>query len=180
MSTTHAADATFHLERRLEVTEDLFAQLNGHAPSWPSWKRGLLLLTLVGIGIALLFSPWTALLGALILLLSALHLAAPWIDRWAPRRSYRDFDYLQGSTLQGVSDTRLWFEGASLRSESTWAGLRVWAIRDGYLVLSASGMPSLYLLESDLRAAGCFDQVLALAQRFGVQYDSPEARRSVR
>jgi len=176
MASTQADQATFHFERRLELSESQYAQLSDRGPSRRTWKGWLLLVALVALGIAFAFSRWTAALGGLALLLAALLLTSPWIDRWAPRKWYRDADYLHGSTLHGVSDARLWFEGDSLRAESTWTGLRVWDIRHGYLTLFASGMPTVYLPENELRSAGLYDRILSLAQKHAVRFDSPEAR----
>jgi hypothetical protein len=176
MNSTQAGQATFHFERRLELSESQYAQLRGRGLRRRTWKGWLLLVSLVALGIALMFSRWTAALGGLALLLAALLLASPWIDRWAPRKWYRDADYLHGATLHGVSDARLWFEGDSLRAESTWPGLKVWDIRHGYLMLFASGMPAVFLPENELRSAGIYNQILLLAQRHAVRFDSPEAR----
>lgn len=66
--------------------------------------------------------------------------------------------------------------GRPVRSEAPWTRLTVWQLRDDWLMLSASGIPQVYLPVQALQAAGVYDRVLTLARTHGVEFGSPEAR----
>jgi hypothetical protein len=110
------------------------------------------------------------------LFLAAFLAATAPMARLALRSQYAKAAYFKGPITVGVSQTAVWFHGGTLRAESAWEGLRVWERREGWLKLSCSGMPPVYLKEEELRQAGVLDDVLASARRHAMEFDSPPAK----
>ena len=167
----------FRFERVIALQEADYVDLRSAQPV--SRRNGWFVVLLIVVSALLYLSRWTALIGTVTLVTAALIGFTPWLLRRGAREEFLRTPYLQGPASHGVSEASLWVHSGSLRSESDWSGLRIWDLKKGWLLLSAVGMPQVLLREEDLRAAGLYDQVLALAQRHGVRFDSPEARTGI-
>ena len=164
----------FRFEHTVQFTEAEYVHLRRIGPIVSRWGRAKLGLVVL-FGLALLAFRWTAPFGGFIVLTSF----GFWLlFRFSPkagRDEYRQSSYLHGPITYGVSGYGVWIEGGPLHAESAWSGVRVWHSRDGLLMLSATGMPPVYLPEAQLRDAGLHDRVMALAREHAVEYDSPGA-----
>jgi hypothetical protein len=153
----------FSFEHAWEMTAADFVWLN--TPSFRPSRRGYLRLAALAVfGLAALFWRYTAGIGMLVLVIMAFIAAMPRFVRSSLRNRFDESDYLHGPVAYGVSSRGFWLRGASLGAESDWAGLRSWQERGGWLILFGSGMPPVYLPVGELREAGVYADVKALAQ----------------
>lgn len=152
------------------MAEEEFVRLN--AIDFPrTWRSRAKLLAAAALGGAMLFSPYSADMGVLVIAMAVFLLALPRLSRSRLRRRYAKTRYLHGPVTYGVSGRGFWLSGEHLNSESSWPGLTGWQERQGWMILSATGMPPVYLPLGDLRAAGRYEQVLALARVHARQYE---------
>jgi hypothetical protein len=164
----------FSFEHAWEMTAAEYVRLTT-PPLRPSRRGYLRLAAFAVFGIAALFWRYTAGIGVLALVIMAFIAAMPRLMRWAARNSFDKSDHLHGPVAYGVSSRGFWLRGASLGAESDWAGLGGWQEREGWLILSGSGMPPVYLPIGDLREAGVYADVKALAQAHAREPAAPEA-----
>lgn len=79
-------------------------------------------------------------------------------------------------TTFAISDKVLRVHNNNLDLKCFWPNLKVWQLRDNWLLLSPHGMQELYFSVEDLKDAGIFDEVMILTKKYAVEYDSTEAR----
>ena len=159
-------------EHTVTWDEQTYARLRQVTP--PSRRARLRMLLVAVLGVMLLFWPYSAPVGVILLLIAGFFWFTPRISRWGTRNELNSASYLAGPVSYGVTEAGVWMHGGPLRAESAWSGLRVWDLRHGWLMLAASGMPPVYLPEAELRAAGLFEQVLARAKDHAVEFDAVE------
>ena len=133
------------------------------------------LISVIIVGIGCLFWTYTLVLGIALLAIAAIALSGPHLFPAGAAATYHDSPHLHGELTYAVSDRDLSVIGTELRCQCGWTNLRVWRERDGWLILSPSGMPQLYLSVRLLREAGVYDDVLALARQHGNEYGRPLA-----
>jgi hypothetical protein len=136
-------------------------------------RRGLVRMGLVAaLAVAALFWRYTAGIGVVVLLL----LGCLWmIPLWSRRMLHTQFaerSYLHGPVTYGVSSRGFWLRAEHLSTEANWEALLVWREVGNWLILSAGGMPAIYLPRSDLREAGLYEPVKKLAILFGREFGS--------
>jgi hypothetical protein len=121
------------------------------------------------VGILLLLAPYSAAIGVLLIILSVLIWFLPRMARHELGARFEGTPYLRGPISFGVSRGGMWLKGAHVGAESDWEGLVGWRERDGWLILSASGIPPVYLPIAALRQHGLYDAVVFLARAHGRQ-----------
>jgi len=164
----------FSFEHAWEMTLADFVRLNT-ATIRLSTRAYLRLAAIAALAVAALFWRYTAGVGVLVLLVTVFVVAMPRVQRPILRKNFTEFGYLRGPVAYGVSSRGFWLRGLNLGAECDWAGLRQWQEREGWLILSTSGMPPVYLPVGDLRSAGVYDAVKTLAQAHAREFGAPEA-----
>jgi hypothetical protein len=162
---------SFSFENTLKLTESQYLEV------WalvPSGRRSRLIRrgALAAVGVVFLFSPYTLLLGVAVLAAGVFYAFAPRMIPAGARSTFRQHEYLRDELTCGVSDERLWVRSERLDAAAAWSMLAVWRERAGWLVLSPSGIPPVYLSVERLKAEGLYERVLALAKRHGKEFNS--------
>jgi len=152
----------FRFENTVTLTESQYLAIWTFLPN-RSFKTILKLAALSVVGVVFLFSVYTALLGSIALLVVALYGFTPKIASFGNRSSFRAHKYLRDALTYGVSDQRLWVKGARMDTSVAWSMLATWRETEGWLVLSPSGIPPLYLSLARLKEEGLYGRVRALA-----------------
>jgi hypothetical protein len=124
-------------------------------------------------GVLLLFSRYTLLLGVLWLGLGLLAVWMPHTFAGTGARTYRESKLLREELTYGVSERELWIHGPEYSATVGWRYLGYWRIREDWLILPCTGIPTVYLPVAALQAAGIFDQVMTLVRRHGKPFDAP-------
>ncbi|MDQ8188531.1 hypothetical protein QEH53_23305 [Pelagicoccus sp. SDUM812002] len=64
----------------------------------------------------------------------------------------------------------------NLDIRATWDMVSVWEDKEGWLRISCEAIPNLYFKTSKLKEAGVFDSVIDLCNKYGVKFNSEEAK----
>jgi hypothetical protein len=88
------------------------------------------------------------------------------------RRQFRQHEYLRDAITYGVTDQRLWVKSVRVEASASWSMLKVWREHEteGWLVLSSSGIPPVFLSLARLRQEGLYGRVRALAASNAPEY----------
>lgn len=161
----------FSFENTLKLTEAEYLEV------WalvPAARRAVLIrrAALAAVGVIFLLSPYTLLLGVLVLILNAVWLFAPRMIPAGARSSFQQHKYLRDALTCGVSEQRLWVKSARLDASAAWPLLVTWRERAGWLVLSPSGVPPVYLPIGRLKEEGLYERVKELAEQHAREFES--------
>jgi hypothetical protein len=130
----------FNFENTVKLTESQYLNVWALAPA--RTLSGLIRRAALAVaGVIFLFSPYTLLLGVVILILNALRLFVPEIFLAGASSVFHQHKYLRDALTCGVSERRLWVRSARLDASVSWQMLATWRERGGWLVLSPSGVP---------------------------------------
>lgn len=162
----------FTFENTVTLTESQYLAVWGVLTKRPRMIR---LVGLTAVGVLLLFTKLTLLLGLLVLGLVGVILFAPRLLSFGALSSFRGHKYLREALIYGVNDHKLWVKGAQIDASVPWSALVTWRETEGWLVLSPSGIPPLYLSLGHLKNEGLYGRVRALAAS-----NAPEFNRSTR
>ena len=162
----------FSFENTVKLTESEYVALWGVVPIW-RLSRMMRFGLLVAVGVVFLFSKYTLLLGIVLLGFAVLALFLPETLPIGARSLFRQHRYLRDALTYGVNQDKLWVKGASIDASVPWSMLVTWREREGWLVLSASGIPPVYLSLGRLSEEGLYGRVRALAAS-----NAPEFNRS--
>lgn len=160
----------FKFENTLALTESQYVAIWALLPSRPL-SRVIRLVALALVGIGFLFTPYTLLLGVILLVMIVVALLLP--GRILPagaRSTFRQHKYHRDAMTYGVSEERLWVKSARMEASVSWPMLVTWRETEDYLVLSPSGIPPLYLSLARLREEGLYGRVRALAASNAPKY----------
>ena len=164
--------SAFQVEKTVRFTQAEFVKLNSPLSTRFRWPRRLLVLV---AGAAMLFWSYTLLLGVAVLVSILMAIFAPQMFPAGAARTYRDTPYLKGELTFGADSEELWVKGKQLYARCSWANLRVWDERAGWLILRPAGMPSLYFSTQELIAAGAYEPILDQAKRHGRKFNAKDA-----
>ena len=92
------------------------------------------------------------------------------IFAWTERGSYDQRRYLQSPVEFTITEDHISFSSDILETRATWGNLMVWDLYDGQLRLRCGGMPEVCIPVEALEQAGCMDQVLGMADRYGTKF----------
>ena len=126
------------------------------------------------VGVVCLFSPYTAILGVVLILVGIAGAFVPRLFPMSAAGMFHKFRYLHETVTYGVSDQTLWVHTSDLKAEAAWRHVAVWREHNGWLVLSTNGIPAVYLPVESLKAAKVYEEVKHLARQHGREYGSPE------
>ncbi|HEV8369717.1 MAG TPA: hypothetical protein VGQ39_17305 [Pyrinomonadaceae bacterium] len=168
----------FRFENSLTMTESQYLAVWALLPAH-RLARIIRLGALTAVGVVFLFTPYTLLLGVLILGVVGLYLFLPRLIPAGTRSLFRQHRYLRDVLTYGVSDQKLWVKGARLDANVSWSMLVTWREREGWLVLSPSGIPPVYLSLARLREEGLYDQVKNLATRNANEFKTSGYMRAI-
>ena len=162
----------FSFEHSHRFTQKEFAHLLALMSTRPARRLARRLLA-AAVAVAFLFTPYTLVLGILLLLLEAVAIWMPHTFAGTAARHYRESKLISTRMTYGVSESRLWSRGPDLSAEAGWRYLGAWRIRDGWLILPCEGIPTVYLPVQALQEAGVYEQVSALMRAHGTEFDRP-------
>lgn len=136
-------------------------------------RRRSVLMRLIAtgvVGILFLFTPYTLVLGIILLAVAIMAALAPRLVPAGVRLQFRRHGYLRDAITYEVTDQRLWVKSARIEASASWSMLSSWRETQGWLVLSASGIPPVYLSVARLREEGLYGRVRALAASNAPEY----------
>ena len=137
----------------------------------PRSRSGLIKLIAGGtVGILFLFTPYTLILGVILLGLVIIAIFAPQFVSVGARSAFRRHKYLRDAITYGVTDQRLWVKSAHIDVSASWSMLVTWREREGWFVLSPSGIPPVLLSLARLSQDGLYGRVRALAASNAPEY----------
>ena len=161
----------FRFENTVTLTESQYLAVWGALPKWRSLKI-IRLGALAALGVLFLFTPYTLPLGLILLGLLVLIVFAPRLVSLGIRSTFRQHKYLRDALTYGASDQKLWVKGVQLDASVPWSMLVTWRETEGWLVLSPSGIPPLYLSLARLREEGLYGRVRALAASYAPEFNA--------
>ena len=162
-------------QNTVKLTESEYVALSAVLPAW-RLSRKIRFGLLVALGIGFLFTKYTLLLGIILLGLGVLALLAPGIVPFAVRSAFRQHKYLRDALTYGCNQEKLWVKGARIDASVPWSMLVTWRETDGWLVLSPSGIPPLYLSLARLKEEGVYGRVRALAASNAPEFNKSKPR----
>lgn len=167
----HEGMEEFRFENTLTLTESQYVAV-WSVLSRRRWSQIIRVGALTAVGIVLLFSKYTLLLGVILLGLVLMAVVLPGkILPVGSRSLFRRHTYLRDALTYGVSDQKLWVKSARIDASVSWSMLGTWRETEGWLVLSPSGIPPLYLSLARLREEGLYGRVRALAASNAPEYN---------
>jgi hypothetical protein len=144
---------------------------NSYRDIWTSKEtRRFRLAIHVLIGIALLFTKYTLILGVILLLLSVLDQKMKKVFGKTLRGMFESHKHLHQPLTFGLSKSRLWMHGETIDTSTSWSLLSSWQLTRGWLVLTPHGSSQLFFPVAELEDAGVFYQVLELADKHGNEF----------
>jgi hypothetical protein len=161
----------FRFEQTMRLTDAEYIVVWSPASTHSS-VRTVRLLALIIVGTILLFNPYTLVVGAVLLLLLAVNFFKPGLMGVGTRSTFHQQKYLRKALTFGVSDEKLWVSGDEIEASAAWSLLSVWRETNGLFILSASGIPPVYLPVAQLKEEGVYEKVRALAQEHGKEFDA--------
>ena len=158
----------FTFENTVTLTESQYLAVWGVLNRRPKMIK---LVGLAAVGVLLLFTKITLLLGLLVLGLVVAFLFVPHLLSFGARNTFRRHNYLRDALTYGVNDHKLWVKGAKIDASVPWSALVTWREIEGWLVLSPSGIPPLYLSLGQLKNEGLYGRVRAIAASHAPEFD---------
>ncbi len=122
--------------------------------------------------VACFFSPYTLLLGIVLVILFLLDRFKSGIVTKAFDNAHRESKLLKLKLTYGVSNNYLTLEGKGVSLKIGWNMIKVWELKERWLVISADQLPSFYLDIEKLKEKNLLLKVLSLCQKHGVMFDS--------
>jgi hypothetical protein len=161
----------FRFENTLTMTESLYVALFG-VVSPRRRSRSIRMIALAAVGILFLFTSYTLILGVILLGFFIMAVFVPKLLPVGARRQFRQHEYLRDAITYGVTDQRLWVKSVRVEASASWSMLKVWREHEteGWLVLSSSGIPPVFLSLARLRQEGLYGRVRALAASNAPEY----------
>lgn len=161
----------FKFENTVTITEAQYVAIWSMLPKRP-WFKYVRFMVLVAVGLACLLSKYTLLIGLGLLALAVMAIVLPRAIMPSSSRSiYRRHVYLREPLTYGVSEEKMWARGSRIDASAQWSLLVTWREIEGWLLLSASGIPPVYLSLARLREEGLYDRVSDMAQRYGTEFN---------
>jgi hypothetical protein len=143
----------------------------GYRAIWKGYpRRWLRFAVALGLGLFMLFWAHTLLLGVVVLILCFIHLISPGLLSKSLHHNFQGLKYLHHPLKYGVSGEYLWVQGKTIDAKASWSLLVTWQIRNDWLILSASGIPQVYLPVPEMKRSGVYDEVLELAKKNGREF----------
>jgi hypothetical protein len=164
---------TFEHTHKLSQAEyvGIWSLLNRSRPSAYARRIGIV----VG-AVACLFSPYTFLLGVVLLALASVMLFIPHLIPGTAARVFRELRYLNGPVSYGVNEDSVWVRTSDFLAKVSWYHVTVWRERECRLVLQGSGFPPVLLPIAGLRAGGAYERVKEMAERHAQEYGRPKTQ----
>jgi hypothetical protein len=158
-----------HEQKRKLSQEEYVAIVSLTARYTRPWRFAFVVV----IGIVSLFWTYTIGLGIVLLIVTSIAFVAPHLLRGGAAAAYRRSPHLREELTYAVSDRGLSVGGSDLRCQFAWRHLSAWREHDGWLILTPNEMPQLLLSVQQLREAGVYDDVLALARQHATDHGRP-------
>lgn len=159
----------FSFENTVKLTEAQFLDVWALVPT-RTLSRLIRRAALAVVGVIFLFSSYTLVLGIVILTLNAVSLFEPKILPAGAGSIFHQQQYLRDALTCGVSEQKLWVTSIRLNVSVSWSMLVSWRERGGWLVLSPSGVPPVYLSIKRLKEEGLYERVIELAREHAQEF----------
>jgi hypothetical protein len=168
----------FRFENTVKLTEAQYVAIWSMLPR-KRWFVKLRLFAITTVGVILLFSSYTLLIGLILLgsVVAAVYLPGM-ILPGSTRSLFRRHVYLRDALTYGVSDHGMWVKGVQIDARVQWSMLVTWREVEGWLLLSASGIPPVYLSLARLKEEGLYRRVRDLAKSHAPEYNKVTPPRS--
>ena len=161
----------FRFENTVQLTESQYVAIWGVIRPRP-WYKYIRLAVFIIVGVLCLFSRYTLLIGLILLGLAAMAIFLPrMILPFGSSSVYRRHVYLRKPLTYGVSAEKMWIRGELIDASVKWSMLVTWREVEGWLLLSPSGIPPVYLSLARLREEGLYDRVRDRAARNAPEYN---------
>jgi hypothetical protein len=128
-------------------------------------------LSIVAIGLACLFSPYTILMGVIILTLAVVAAFLPHFIPGTAASNFGKFRYLDGPVTYGADEDCVWVRTPDFWAKAAWRHVTVWRERKGWLILQGNGLPPVLLPLAALKTQRVYDEVKSLAQQHAVEWN---------
>ena len=162
----------FRFENTFRMTEAQHVALL--SVSLPRSRSGLIkLIIAASVGVLFLFTPYTLILGVVLLVLVMMAIFLPELTSLGARQTFHQQKYLREAITYGVSDQRLWVKSAHIEASASWSMLVTWREVEDWFVLSPSGIPPVLLSLARLKEEGLYGRVRALAASNAPKYGTP-------
>lgn len=152
---------TFRFSWTVKFDEQQFIDLFRSMARQPRFAKRTL------VGLALLFSQYTMLIGILILILTAF---GAFMTRFFPgvaANIYREVPCTGHKTTYFVDEQGLEVKSRGRKIVVRWRGIGGWQQKNGWLSVGLPGFSECLFRVSDLKQAGIYDQVLVKCQTYG-------------
>ena len=170
------SDTMFSFEHTYQISQAEYVALWGlRDPASPArlvWR-----ISIVVVGLACLWSPYTMLLGVVILAVAAVMAFVPRFLPGTVARNYEEFRYLDGPVTYGADETFVWVRTPDFSAKPAWRHVTVWRERNGWLILQGNGFPTVLLAIEALKAQSLYDRVKSVAEKHAVEWNSAASRR---
>jgi hypothetical protein len=154
-------DQAFSFSWNVRFNEQQYVDLHRSLSSeLPFGRRALL-------GVALLFSKYTMLIGILCLCLTVF---GRFMSRFFPgvsTNSYREMPFVRHKTTYLVNEQGLTVKSRGRKIFVRWSGIGTWQQKNGWLSVGLPWFPQCLFRISDLKQAGVYDQVVARCRTHG-------------
>lgn len=159
----------FSFESTVKLTESEYLEVWALVPV--TRLHGLIVrAALAAVGVIFLLSPYTLLPGIILLIYTAVSLFTSSMLPVGARSIFHGHEYLRDALTCGVSEQKLWVKSPRLDASAAWSLLGTWRERAGWLVLSPSGIPPLYLPIDRLKEEGLYERVMELARQHAKEF----------
>jgi hypothetical protein len=154
-------DKAFSFSWKVRFSEQQYVDLHrGLSSELPFGRRALL-------GVVLLFSKYTMLIGILCLCLKVF---GRFMSRFFPgvsANSYREMPFVRHKTTYLVDEQGLTVKSRGRKIFVRWSGIGTWQQKNGCLSVGLPWFPQCLFRISDLKQAGVYDQVVARCRTHG-------------
>lgn len=154
-------DKAFSFSWKVRFNEQQYVDLHRSLSSELPFGRRVLL------GMALLFSKYTMLIGILCLCLTVF---GRFMSRFFPgvsTNSYREMPFVRYKTTYLVDEQGLTVKSRGREIFVRWSGIGTWQQKNGWLSVGLPWFPQCLFRISDLKQAGVYDQVVARCRTHG-------------
>ncbi|HEY5674403.1 MAG TPA: hypothetical protein VIR78_11900 [Malonomonas sp.] len=165
----------FSFEETILLSEEEYVDIFGVIPKS---RKTFMRFCMLAVGVICLFFPFTQLLGIFLLGMAFVSVV---MNRNLPgmsKQTYKAKPYYHQPVTYGITQNKLWANFENFNISSAWENLAVWQLQGKWVRLSPHGLPPIIFKKESLEKAGILETVLQKAKQFGVEFNSPEAKRA--
>jgi len=157
----------FHFEHTRQMSEEEYAEAYGAGIS--DRFSPLRAAPFAVVATALLFWPYTLLLGVATWGFLALMLTMPSVLRRGAAERYKELPFLRTPHTWGADETGLWVRASDWTAQFAWTQVHGCRVSERWMVITLQSGPSVVLPVPGLREARAYRPVLDMIARQGVK-----------